>query len=414
MKNILTLLFLFCVAQLATAQKSYLANGPMLGYSEMKEVLLWVQTNQAADVYFEYFEKGADRPEKLTTKTIRTHADDAFIAKIVADKVQPSKSYRYDFPPNFKVALGSCAYVNEPDVDRPGKPYGKDYNIFTSIHQKQPDMMLWLGDNSYLREVDWYTTTGILHRYTHSRAIPQLQPLLASTHHYAIWDDHDYGPNDSDRTYIHKKKTEKAFQLFWGNPTYGIDDNGGITSRFEWNDVDFFLIDNRYFRSPNNCKTCEKTILGKAQLDWLVEALTTSRAPFKVIAVGGQVLSTFEKWENHINLAPEERAYLLSKIEQESIKNVIFVTGDRHHTELSAYRNAAGYMVYDFTVSPLTSGAGKRDEINRLRVDSTMVANQNNFGLMEFSGKRTERKVELSIYDVAGNEIWRKEIESEK
>ena len=46
-----------------------------------------------------------------------------------------------------------------------------------AMHAQRPDLMLWLGDNTYLREVDWYTRTGFIHRYTHTRSLPELQPL---------------------------------------------------------------------------------------------------------------------------------------------------------------------------------------------------------------------------------------------
>ena len=166
----------------------------------------------------------------------------------------PLWQYRSD-PPEMKIALGSCVFINDEPFDRPGKPYGGDYRIFESIQREKPDLMLWLGDNTYLREADWYSRTGIIHRYTHTRNVEEMQALLASTSNYAIWDDHDYGPNDSDHTFRNKQMTLRAFQLFWGNPTYGLEDNGGITSSFEWGDAEFFLLDNRYFRTPNNKKT---------------------------------------------------------------------------------------------------------------------------------------------------------------
>jgi len=274
--------------------------------------------------------------------------------------------------------------------------------------------MLWLGDNVYLREADWYTTTGIQHRYTHTRSLPELQPLLASTHHYAIWDDHDFGPNDSDRSFIHKEKTASTFQQFWGNPTFGLPGQPGITTFFQFQDIDFFLLDNRYFRSPNYRRTGEATILGKGQLQWLIDALAASRAPFKVVCIGGQVLNTYAGYENYANHHAEERAYLLKQIELEGIKNVIFLTGDRHHTELSRYTNSEDNTVYDLTTSPLTAGFGGPgdEEVNELQVEGTLVR-QRNFGLLEFSGPRDARQLKMTVCDTAGKELWSKVIVAE-
>lgn len=439
--RVYTILLLSLFSLTAFAQKELLQSGPMLGYSEMKEVLLWVQTTESAEVQFAYWPEG-EKSAQQTTDVYATQKAEVYTAKLVADQVEPGTTYEYELringqrikfdypttfqtqelwqwrkdPPTFTMALGSCSYVNEPVYDRPNNSYGGDYQIFEAIHKLQPDAMLWLGDNVYLREVDWFSRTGIMHRYTHTRSLPEMQPLLASTHHYAIWDDHDYGPNDSDRSYIHKNTTLEAFRRFWGNPTYGLTgDASGITTAFQWADMDFFLLDNRYFRRPNHRKSGEAVYFGETQLEWLIDALAGSSAPFKFVATGGQILNTEAVFENYIRLAPEERAYLLGRIEEEGITGVIFLTGDRHHTELNAYTNASGNAVYDLTVSPLTSGSGSNrdNEHNAARDEGTLVV-QRNFGLMTLSGPRRERELLIQVFDVDGQELWQRTIQQPK
>ena len=183
-----------------------------------------------------------NQPDSTTTILSWEHVPNATRYAVIVNGRRISRPYPLRFqtqklwqwreePPAFRIALGSCAYVNEPEYDRPGNAYGGGLEIFTSIVRTKPDAMLWLGDNVYLREVDWYTRTGILARYTHSRSIPELQPLLASTHHYATWDDHDFGPNNSDRSWIHKDVSLDAFKLFWGNPGYGVGGKPGDRPR---------------------------------------------------------------------------------------------------------------------------------------------------------------------------------------
>ncbi len=429
---------LFILVETTNAQqgRALLQSGPMVGYSEMTEVLLWVQTTEAAAVRIDYAVKG-QRMRSLSTRTVNTHPDQAFVAKLIADQVEPGQKYTYQVfingqavelpyatefqsqslwqwredPPSFSMAVGSCTYINEPDVDRPGEPYGQDMGIFQAIQKKDPDAMLWMGDNIYLREVDWFTKRGIQHRYTHMRSQPALQPFLANVHHYAIWDDHDYGPNDSDRTYIHKEKTREAFELFWGNPTTGLPGQEGITSAFQWGDIDFFLLDNRTFRSPNNCKTCTPELLGEVQLNWLIESLTSSLAPFKIVAIGGQVLNPAARFENYANRHAPERSELLRRIEEEGITGVIFISGDRHHTELSRLTFDSGVDIYDWTVSPLTSTPVTKNEHegNTLRMGGTYV-NQQNFGILQVSGARTERALTMSIFDQKGELLWKRKV----
>ena len=50
-------------------------------------------------------------------------------------------------------------------------------------------------------------------------------------------------------------------------------------------------MDNRYFRDGNNVKKKNKDYFGKEQIDWLITSLKLPKAPFKVIASGGQILS---------------------------------------------------------------------------------------------------------------------------
>ncbi|MEO6037111.1 MAG: alkaline phosphatase D family protein [Saprospiraceae bacterium] len=417
-----------------------LQSGPMLGYVDMFEALLWVQTKGPAEVSITYWDlEHADLP--YHTASLRTAADNGFTAKLIADQLQPGKGYGYRImldgmavtlpypttfktqplwqhrtdPPAFTVATGSCAYVNEPEYDRPGKPYGSDYQIFTSIAQQKPDLMVWLGDNLYYREPDWNTRTGMLHRYTHARSLPELQALLAAAPQYAIWDDHDFGPNDSDGTWIHKDESWEVFRSFWGNPTFGLPGQKGCTTRFQYADMDFFLLDNRYFRSPDKCLTCpNRSLLGKEQLEWFLAALASSTAPFKLVAIGGQVVTTNDADETCFHYYPAERDTILARIEREHIKGVVFLTGDRHFTELSAMKNKAGNWVYDLTTSPFTAGPfsdAATKAPNDFRVAGTVVEGHN-FSMLRFSGPRKDRQLEISVYGANGNPLWNKTIVS--
>ena len=410
-------------------------SGPMVGYSTMQEVLLWVQTSENAKVHFEYYE--IDNPSiRFKTDEKITEKKTGFVAKLIADQVMPGKKYNYEIfindikvfrdyemefqtqqlwkwrtdPPDFKFVIGSCSYVNEPKFDRPGEPYGSNFEIFNSINKKNPDFMLWLGDNTYLRESDWNSRTGFIKRYSHTRALRELQPLLASTHHYATWDDHDYGPNNSDGSFWLKETASEIFKLFWTNPNYDVTGKGGITGLFQWSDVDFFLMDNRYHRTSNNNFTVDRQILGKDQIDWLINALTFSQATFKFIAIGGQVLSSGAVYENYATY-PEERKYLLDKIREAKIEGVIFLDGDRHHTVLSKMQESDEvYPLYDLTCSSLTAGVNDDDESYNIYSLKETLVGENNFGMLNVTGPASNRVLIIKIFDKDGQELWQKSI----
>jgi len=436
MKNIFLSLLISCCF-FGFSQKTLLQSGPMVGYCEMTEAVIWAQTTKEASVRVDYYAK--DKPaEVFSSKTYKSSENNYFTNHIVLTQLQQGKEYHYDLlinnqkialpydtsfsskklwqwrekAPDFTIALGSCSYISEEALDRPGKPYGSNYSIFESIAKKNPDIMLWGGDNVYLREADWDSKSGIYHRYTHTRSLKEMQPLLASTQNIAIWDDHDFGPDDSDRSFYNKYTTQQAFKDFWANKSYGVDaeQKEGIFSSYNWSDAEFFLLDNRFFKSPNKRLTGEKTMLGTAQIQWLIDALTYSRASFKIIVIGGQVLNTEAVFENYENYK-SEKDFLLSEILANQIKGVVFISGDRHFTELSRLKRPNTYPLYDWTVSPLTSGHGNLERItkepNTNRVPGSLFA-QHVFGTLSFSGEKETRQMKLSLFDKDGAELWNK------
>lgn len=425
---------LFAVAQKKSVLKEeVLQAGPLLGYCEMKEAVIWVQTKEEADVYIEY--KSMDNQQQMFRTPVQsTTRKDGFTAKLLADRVQPGIEYMYDVfvnntkvivpyptkfktqvdwrfkkdPPPFTAAFGSCSYVNEPVADRPGNPYGGDYIIFKTMAQVKPDLMLWGGDNIYLRPVDWGSRSGYMHRYTHTRSLPEIQELLAICPQLAIWDDHDFGPNDSNGSYFLKPVAHETFRLFWPNPDMvTFQGEPSICTHLEYNGIDFFTLDDRSFRTQILSDTSRRQIFGKEQLEWLINNLKFSQSPFKMVMVGGQMINDAKVAENFANY-PEERQYLLNRIREENIKGVVFLTGDRHHSEISKITLENGVEIFDITSSPLTSGVGSADRINEkntFRIPGSLML-QRNFALLQFSGPFRDRSLDISFHDSEGKKLY--------
>jgi alkaline phosphatase D len=400
----------------------------MIGHQTPEETDIWLQTKRPMQLSITYGIKGEENETMLSLNTVQANWNTSTINLV---RLQPETRYVYKisseesvlFDGEFKTpkyvdtknldsfvfAFGSCTYVNEVTSGDTSEPFGRPLDIFKSIQDKQPNFMLWLGDNIYLRQGEWSSKSGIYRRYTDFKSQPELQSFWQKMPHYAIWDDHDFGPNDADRSFINKDITLQAFKDFWANPNYGVQGRSGITSQFNYQDIEFFLLDNRYFRSPNDRKTGEREILGKAQIEWLVDALVNSKATFKFVVVGGQFLSDAAVYENHATY-PAERSYLLDLLEKEELKNIVFLTGDRHKTELSQLTFKNGTTLYDFTSSPMASKAfDSENEGNTNQVKGTHVATQN-FGTISVSGEYRDRKLVLKTFDSTGKLLWEKQI----
>jgi alkaline phosphatase D len=434
-------------ATVSTAQTKVIA-GPMLGYVEHREAMVWVMTACAQKVAIQYY-PGVSPKEKKTIENLLfsnpkdpLRCSDERITKFTLENLQPGITYNYiiicdgkeqkfDYPlnfttrelwewrgpaPDFSFLAGSCAYINDSAYDRPGEPYGKSTAIFNTMANLNADMMIWLGDNCYLREADYSSESGIRYRYAHSRKDKNLQHLLAAQPNYAIWDDHDYGPDNSDKSFEMKDVTKECFMDYWCNKTYG-EEGKGIYTKVSYSDCDFFLLDGRTFRDDSKLDQTvnpSKTMLGKTQLDWLKNSLVFSNATFKFICMGGQFLNENTTEETY-NLYKTERKEIIDFITRNKIQGVVFISGDRHHSEIIRKERPAtptsngGYTLYDITSSPLTSGVSNilntDEKDNPMRVEGTLAVKQN-FCLFNLSGMPGERKLLIRCIDAENTTLW--------
>ncbi|MDG1881056.1 MAG: hypothetical protein P8I92_02030, partial [Schleiferiaceae bacterium] len=88
---------------------------------------------------------------------------------------------------NVDFCIGSCAdYTGE-----------RNEQIFSAIVHKKPDFFLWLGDNIYSTEPNWGNRKSMAKAYTKRHSTKPISSMFdIITKQYAIWDDHDFGPND--------------------------------------------------------------------------------------------------------------------------------------------------------------------------------------------------------------------------
>ena len=427
MKYLLLLLFLPSLA----SERDLLQSGPMLGHIDLVEASIWLQTTEPADVKLQYWREGGERQE---SETIRTSPDNWHAALFVLSHLDYGATYSYSVwingrkqhfdypltfktqafwqyrtePPPVKFVMGSCFFVNEETYDRPGKPYGDEFEIFDVILDQKPDAMFWLGDNVYFREPDFNSKAMMAHRYTQMRAYEQIQPLWAAMSHYATWDDHDFGPNDSNKSYHLKGEALRLFKGFWANPSYGLPETPGVFTLVQLADLDFFILDDRYHRASNRLRDPDKPYLGEAQLDWLKNALTTSRASFKFVVNGNQIINVNSGHETWFKFTNEWKNFM-EWLHDADVRGLVFLSGDRHFSELLKYDRENRYPLYEFTSSPLTSGVSSRlgDETkNPLRVEGTLVNDRRNFGVIKVTGDRNDRTLVMETIDSTGKLRW--------
>ena len=431
----LRLLLLACCAALALSAGTVRAAGlaVMHGFADQSGITLWTQADRAARMVAEFHPEADPAAVRRVERTAR--AEDDFVAHLRLADLTPGTRYRYRLlvdgklqrtgafatqpqwqfrgePPEIALAFGSCAYVGDR-YSRPGAPWGGEYAIFDAIAAARPDAMLWLGDNVYFREPEWTSLEGMSGRYRAYRALPEAAKLWTATSHLAVWDDHDYGPNDSDASFVGKGNAEQAFRRYWPNPTFGLPDVRGIFGMVTLGDVDLFLLDNRFHRHPNRYpQTPDKSMFGRAQFEWLKQALVSSRATFKIVAAGGQFWNRANKYEAFHNFPAEQKA-LADWLLEQKITGVVFLSGDRHLGGVWKIERPGAYPLHEFTSSPLTAGVftnpPQEERDNPDLVPGTLTL-QRHFGMVRVSGPRNERVLTLEAYGADGARLWQRRI----
>lgn len=251
-----------------------------------------------------------------------------------------------DGNPRARLAFGSCSN----DLRFPEQP------IWGRMRASRPDCLVLLGDTPYIDSTELEVQRS---RYQSFLSNPDVSAALAGTSWYAVWDDHDFGANDSDGRLRGKANSRRAFVEYHAGPPVGSQGEG-IFTRFRRGPVEVFLLDTRWFAGVEHLPDDERytSLLGGAQWDWLESGLRSSDAPFKLVACGmvwnGAVRpNKRDHWMNY----PRERERLLRFIGEARVAGVVLIGGDIHRSRALRHATAelAGYDLTELISSPLAN-----------------------------------------------------------
>lgn len=416
------------------AQAAEVTAGPMLGNTTAHSSEIWIQTDQPGRVKVRFWPHG--NPQAVQeSKTKVTDASRFITALIPLEYLKANQQYDYelivndkvqhfDYPlhlttdpeiaanavklPDVKALIGSCYYLNDPVMNFFNVAYGGGLEIFQHMAKADANLMVWMGDNIYFAPFDLSNLYNMNQRYERQRQIPELQAFLAAMPHYATWDDHDFGPNNSSSNFWRKEDSYRLFKAYWANPRYGLLSTPGVFFNKRWGDAEFFFTDNRYYRDPNDFPNPDtRKYLGHEQLNWLKNALKSSTATFKFVIISSPVLDRYYS-ESFIRARGEFQS-LLKFLDQEKINGVIFLSGDRHQSMLTKMDRPGAYPIFDYTSSPLTSQPTRvmdKDEANdSYRIPGSLLQ-ERNYGRLYITGPRGQRVLTLEAYDTQGKKIW--------
>lgn len=240
---------------------------------------------------------------------------------------------------SFRFAFSSCGGT------------GSTHSVYNTIRELDPLFYLNTGDLHYEniaanhRETFRAAYDTVLGSYTQ-------RALYASVPFVYTWDDHDFGPNGSDRhspgrlaslaTY---REYVPHYPLAWDEErkvALNLRADGPITHAFSVGRARFLVLDTRSERDAEKLRDGpQKTMLGAWQKEWLKRELLAANGEYPLIFIVSSVSWVSDETNKRDNWGryATERAELSDWMVEHGIRGVCFLSGDAHMLAADDGRN---------------------------------------------------------------------------
>lgn len=249
-------------------------------------------------------------------------------------------------PRPVKVAYLSCAMDHMHKAD-----------VWNVLGEQKPDVCFFLGDNVYADRKTLYEKVKdvdpvlLWDRYVQTRNKvsfyyqKQLIPVLA------IWDDHDFGGNNSDKTYPFAAESHEIFETFFAQSSRpSLLTGPGIARRFDAFGADFWLLDDRTYRDAPDVNG---SMWGIEQESW-IEANLRPRAS---MMLNGSLF--FGAYAEGLDSAEGQYATSFGALKdclRTSGALSAFVSGDVHYSEIMKIeKEQVGHETFEIVASCIHS-----------------------------------------------------------
>jgi len=235
----------------------------------------------------------------------------------VVDEVRTGRFRTFpDGAASYRVAIGSCARV------------GSNGKIFDTIRETDPLLYLITGDLHY-GDNGRDDVTRFQQVMDLTLALPAQSALYRSAPIAYMWDDHDYGGNDSDGLSPSRRAAMAAYREYV--PSYDLSaEDSAVYQAFTIGRVRYILTDARSARNTVDGEV--PTMYGSEQKEWFKnEVLASSKTHELVIWINPVPwVAAAEPGADHWGGFAEERRELANHIVDNNIDKLFMISGDAH------------------------------------------------------------------------------------
>lgn len=308
---------------------------------------------------------------------IETTKNSYFTGGVVFDSLQADKTYYYsletkgvfsdlkgkfktlpDGPASFTIAFASCART------------GSSSSVFEMINRMDPLFYMNIGDLHY-ENINQDCSYKFAEAYFDVLSSRTQSKLYRSRPFVYIWDDHDFGPNNSASDAECRNDALESYRMF--TPHYPLPlkgKNAPISQSFIVGRVKFVLTDLRSHKERPEYKGCERVKEGsnfgsKDHLRWFKEELLSARDSGQLVAWVNTIpwvkdVNSFDYKCNETDTwagFPEERREIANFIKENNIQ-LFILSGDAHMLAIddgsnSDFATGGGAPIPVFHAAPL-------------------------------------------------------------
>ncbi|MCK6598414.1 MAG: hypothetical protein L6Q37_08630 [Bdellovibrionaceae bacterium] len=283
------------------------------------------------------FVKGLQTETYYELRIIENNAviDSRFFKSLNSDKLQ------------YRIALVSCmdAKLHKPQM-------------WQSLLQQQADLILFIGDSVYADAETNGPANGfhLWRSFANSRFTLDIYKWRYLVPILSVWDDHDFGHDNSGNFYPYIKESTINFKTFFAQD-YQVSPNlthgPGISSAFKLGSLLIILLDGRSFRHHPGTQDLFG-MFGLKQETWVYQVIKNHPGPILLVN-GSQWFSDSGVGESFNHDYTENFKQFITHLKSLN-KKILFASGDVHFSELiSIPKNILGYQTYEITSSAMHS-----------------------------------------------------------
>tara|TARA_Y100000590_G_C15654280_1_gene990006 strand:- start:60 stop:1448 length:1389 start_codon:yes stop_codon:yes gene_type:complete len=423
--------------------------------------LLWAGSSSLAEQSVRFILKSSSKTnrKKITTTWKKVKSDGILTQEV--HSLSPNEVYTYELQQKncrpYKSSNHFGSFKTLPDSTYKGsvqfaifsdlggqehcrkKNQGYPFNVF---FEKKYDFIIGAGDLIYAdndcTEDQGNISLGIKKagteiefrkNYFYQLEDSSFQKALSKNSIFAIWDDHEVEDNFDSSNSLMTIGRKVFLEIF---PTQADRENKGQLYRSHslGKNADLWILDTRQYRSSNTMiDSSQKTMLGKNQLEWLINGLSQSKATWKLIlssvplSIPTGPPTAHDGWANgfdshflspstHITGFEKEFFKIRKQIIKNKIKNIIFLTADAHRGMAIKYLYHRKPLFYEWMTGAF-SAAPIQSEVTDPSLNPTVLFHEGKVHMFT-QVKITEKTATAQWIDTKGNALFTQEIKSQK